>query len=665
MFLPFLPYIFALAGASLLLIQPEALPVAGDVPLFARVALGLLLPPLLGWLVGLLPDAWIGPRMALRPTRRRWITLFLWLAASAMTPLVPQLTQTFAPVLARWAAALGWPALAQATDEAVLAVLLADFWLADTLSLAPPRFRDVETVRLPGSIQPILVKEPGFFRILMLPVPFLALVVLGVLVSAGIEGGIEGLLADLMSPGLGSALDSMGRLAAIAVGIGFTLVSLVLLMPVLIRWCWGLRPLLSREADQSIQDELKANGVSVARVLAWPERMTGVVTAGVIGVLPGFRYLLFGNLLAAALTPQEIRSITAHEAAHLRFRHPLYYVLAVVACILLVQSVSEGIQLAGLVLGNPVPAWIVMFGELAALIILLRFGFGALSRHFEREADGHAYSRQGLEAFQTALSKVGKLNGIPIEIDNWHHFGISRRIGYLAQVQAHPERLSEHARTVHRQKLLWVLLFVAGLGLQTVVSASPIVAEAAQGYWERRIAEADSGTRPLLSADLPGLHALAMLAYERQDLQRAERYYRVILRVSPDDAQTENNLAWLLVTRSKADPATVKEGLSLAKRAAQGQDMAFIWDTLAEAYGRSGDKALAHAAAEKALQLAEKGRGLGEVRLEYYRRRMREFPGDGTHPTLPEELPKPSPSQPPVEQWRAPQAAPPAGVRMV
>jgi len=661
MFLPFLPYILALAGASLLLIQPEGMPVVAGLPLAMQVALGLLLPPLLGWFAGLLPDAWVGPRLALRPTRRRWLTLFLWLAACGLTPLVPQLTQAFAPVLARWAAALGWPPLAQATEEAVLAVLLADFWLADTLTLAPPRFRDAGTVRVPGTLQAALVVEPGFFRVLALPVPFLALVVLGMLVSGGIEGGIEGLLLSLMSPGFGGALESMRPLIAVGLGIGFTLFSLVLLMPVLIRWCWGLRPLLSREADRAIQEELQANGVSVASVLAWPEHMTGVVTAGVIGVLPGFRYLLFGNLLAAALTPQEIRSITAHEAAHLRFRHPAYYVLAVLACILLVQSVSQGIQLAGLVLGNPVPGWAALFGELAGLLLLLRFGFGAMSRHFEREADGHAYTRQGLDAFQTALGKVGKLNGIPTEINNWHHFGISHRIGYLAQVQVNPRRLGEHARTVHRLKLLWVLLFVAGVGLQALVSASPLIGEAAQGYWERRIAEADAGKRPLGRGDLPGLHALASIAYERQDLERAERYYRVILQVAPDDAQTQNNLAWLLVTRPSADPSTVREGLTLAKRAAQARDMAFIWDTLAEAYSRAGQVALAHAAAEKALQLAEKGQGLGEVRLDYYRQRIQAFPGDGSRPLLPEAAPKPSPPRRPAEQ----ETVPKPGVRMV
>jgi len=305
-----------------------------------------------------------------------------------------------------------------------------------------------------------------------------------------------------------------------------------------------------------------------------------------------------------------------------------------------------------------------MLGELAALIFILRFGFGSLSRTFERQADGNAYARQGLEAFQSALSKVGKLNGIPTEINNWHHFGISHRIGYLAQVQANPRRLEEHTMAVRRIKLLWLALLVAGLVLQAVVSATPLLAEATRGYWDRRIADADSGKHPFAQDDLPGLLAQASLAYERQDLAGAEKYYRTILRVAPDDAQTQNNLAWLLVTRPSADAGTLKEGLTLAKQAAGARDMAFIWDTLAEAYSRAGQAALAHAAAEKALQLAEKGRGLGEVRLSYYRDRIRAFPGDGTHPALPEDLPKTDPARRPAERTTPPKVDAPGG-RMV
>lgn len=672
MFLPFLPYIFALAGASLLLLERVPPPPALGLTLPVQVGLALAVPLLLGWLVGLLPNAWVGPRLPLRTTRRRWLTLTSWMAVCGFTPVVPYLLQIFTALLAQWATVLGWPALNQGAEEVVIGVLLADYWLADTLTLRPPRFRDGSEAALSRHVAAALGAEPGFFRVLLLPVPFLALVVIGMGASGGMEGGIEGLLARFIVPGIGGTSQSLRSLVAVAIGAGFTVISLMVLLPVLIRWCWDLKPLFSREAERAIQDELAANGVKVARVLTWPEHMTGVVTAGVIGVLPSFRYLLFGNLLVAALTPDEIRSVTAHEAAHLRYRHPLYYVFAVVACILLVQSFSQLLQLAGLLLANPVPAWLAVLGELAALLFALRFGFGTLSRHFERQADGHAFQRQGLDAFQTALSKVAKLNGIPAEINNWHHYGISHRIGYLAQVQAHPDRLSGHTRTVNRHKVLWAVLLAVGLALQIVVSATPLVSQAAQGYWEQRIGLAEAGRRPLTSDDLPGLHALAMLAYEQQDLARAERYYRLILGLAPDDAQTQNNLAWLLVTRPSADAATIREGLALAKQAARAQDMAFIWDTLAEAYGKSGQTAAAHAAAARALRLAEEGRGLGEAGIAYYRQRINAYPeGSGPAP-MPDELsrpaPMPAPGRRPSRPGPAPVPEPPRrfeGIRMV
>jgi hypothetical protein len=151
------------------------------------------------------------------------------------------------------------------------------------------------------------------------------------------------------------------------------------------------------------------------------------------------------------------------------------------------------------------------------------------------------------------------------------------------------------------------------------------------------------------------------------------------------------------VTRQGADAPTLSEGLTLAKQAARARSQAYIWDTLAEAYGRSGQAAQAHAAALKALQLAEKGEGLGEMPLDTYRQRVTAFPWQGATPELPEaatpaEAPAlggprrdangtdPQKSAPPSKESRRPNgqpresrqskpvptlpASPPVGVRM-
>jgi predicted Zn-dependent protease len=135
-------------------------------------------------------------------------------------------------------------------------------------------------------------------------------------------------------------------------------------------------------------------------------------------------------------------------------------------------------------------------------------------------------------------------------------------------------------------------------------------------------------------ADLPGLHELAMLAYRRQDVVRAERYYRLILTLTPEDPQVQNNLAWLLVTRPDAAPAALHEGLALAQRASSAERSAYILDTLAEAYARANQPERAQEAARAALDLAEAGKGRGEASLRYYRERWERL-GRGRRAALP------------------------------
>jgi Flp pilus assembly protein TadD len=109
----------------------------------------------------------------------------------------------------------------------------------------------------------------------------------------------------------------------------------------------------------------------------------------------------------------------------------------------------------------------------------------------------------------------------------------------------------------------------------------------------------------------------------------AERYFRVILRVTPEDPQAQNNLAWVLVTQPAPRAAELHEGLALARRAADTDDQAYIWDTLAESHYRLQQYEAAIHAASKALLLAEAGAGRGDVPLHYYRERLAAFSHHG------------------------------------
>lgn len=591
MLLPFLPYLFALSGATLVLALGEPLvdaTVLGPVEL-GLAALGLLA---LGLLVGHVPEAMLGSRVPTRISLRRVLLLGMWLGLLAAPPLHGGL----------FALARGRPG----GDEALLLAVLAIYWLADSFTLQPLG---------PGGAGGAAAQVRRLLRHLGVPLPLLLLYAGGVVLNAlaqplgaAAAGGLPGWLR--------TALQMTGALAL-----------MVLLTPHLIRWCWALPPLRPPESERLVAEELAANGVRATRVLEWPEPLMGSITAGVVGLVPGFRFLLFGPTLARALTPEELRAVTAHEAAHVRHRHLWYYLAAILAFAIVFQLLSQALVLGGLVVRAVPPLWLMVTLEVLALVAFLRFGLGFLSRQFERQADGHALRRTGLAPFQAAMAKVALLNRIPIEADNWHHYGVGRRLEFARQASAEPDRLARHDRRVARIKALGLAALVAIVAVQLALVGTDAANRVVERVWEPRIA----GIAEPTPTELRLLEALAMYAYEQRDLVRAERYFRRLIAWRPDDPRDQNNLAWLLATREPAERQALDESLRLAMSAAQTSESAYIWDTLAEAYARGGHAEKARAAAAHALELAEGGQGRGEASLAYYRARLRAL-GGGTMP---------------------------------
>jgi Zn-dependent protease with chaperone function len=575
MLLPFIPFILALAGLSVIgaLPGPER-PLVEGWELAAVYASMLVI----GALVGNIGEYRLGPRSPMRLSRRRVLQLGLWLLIAATAPVF----QSFGAIFSGF----------RAGEELALAVMLANFWVSDALALRP--YNPFFARFLPAQGRQ-LARDLGF------SMPIMILVALGAafgLVSEAVPGlnDPEGLLPPW--------LNTFG-------GIALYLAVAGVMIPALIPFCWRLQALPAGPAERAIREELAANGV-----------------AGVIGIVPRFRYLLFSDALSHALTPAEIRSVTAHEAAHIRHRHLWFFFAAILGFILLMHILLQGVLVGGLWIGHTLPFWSTIIIEVSALLVFLRFGIGFLSRNFERQADGNALRRGGLPDFQSAILKIGRINGIPTEADNWHHYGIGRRLAYLREAEQAPEFLTRHDRMVRRIKVACLAGLAVCLVAQTVFSGTGIVSYLVEERWLSRLEYA----RDLTPAELDGLSYLAMQAYVRGDFATAERYFRRLLASRPDDAEMQNNLAWLLVTGPRADRARLAEGLQLAQRAAGSGEQAFIWDTLAEAYLRLNRLSESESAAERALRLAEAGKGRGDTPLSYYRTRLEQISGIGREP---------------------------------
>ena len=576
MLFPFLPYIIAISGAGIVLGMgaEDALP---PWPAWATPLVYLLLIALGGTVTRLprLPNRRFSP-LSLSPAR--WAYLALWLSLLSLSALPQRLIPSVG-------------------EEMTLVLLVLNFWWGDTLAALPPQHLSPGETRLAHRL----------LNQARLPLPVLVLMLGGLLITALVDAlGLEVLAAGPLE-----------MVARTALSLVIMVLGSMILVPLAMRHGWGLQPLEGPTA-QLLAAELAANGVRVSHILNWPDHLTGQATAGVIGLIPGFRYLLFSPTLAERLAPEELCSVTAHEAAHIRHRHLWFFLAALLGAILWMEGLSLLAFWGGLLLGFPLPIYVFPIFQVAGLLLFLRFGLGFISRNFERQADGNAVERHGWGPFSSALTKVAALNQIPVQQDNWHHYGIMQRLAFADAVTSQPATVTRQHQRVRRIKLGLAALMVSGALLMVTTSGEGFT----NWVGERYLASALDGLTEFGEEHLPALQYQAMQALKREDFPTAERYFRIVLDLRPADTQSRNNLAWVLVTTPGAPEPRLREGLALARQAAQENPQAYILDTLAEAHYQLGEQGEAKRAASEALRLAEAGQGVGDATLRFYRERL-------------------------------------------
>ena len=401
-----------------------------------------------------------------------------------------------------------------------------------------------------------------------------------------------------------------------------SLILLVLIAPALIVKSWGAQAIEKGSADEAIRNELEQFRTPVAGILCWPDSIMPHSTAGVIGLVRGFRYLLISTKLLKELSNAELRAVIAHEAEHIRRHHLFYYLIAVTGLLgffALAVNVNfllvftEISQFPGLVLG---------ISAIIIVLLFMRFGIGFLSQNFERQADCHSFERFGITPISTALLKVSWLNGINPEQDNWHHYGIRQRIDFLSKCLKKPEMIQHHHRRVTRIKIGCALMLVGLLGANIILTSEFIKTNLLAWKLER-----SSDNWKFEDASL--LTKMGDLLYFQDHKNKAEIWYRRALELNPGESRTLNNLAWLLTETHLGDKKRLNESMELAQKALEGKRTAFIWDTLAEAYFMNGLYEKAAGAAHNALESAGEGNGISvEADLDYYKKRFKQMAGE-------------------------------------
>ena len=175
-----------------------------------------------------------------------------------------------------------------------------------------------------------------------------------------------------------------------------SLILLVLFAPVIIVKSWGAQAIEKGSVYEVIRNELEHFQTPVRGILYWPDSIMSHSTAGVIGLLRGFRYLLISNKLLKELSNKELRAVIAHEAEHIRRHHLFYYLIAVTGLLCFFALVVNLNFLLVFTETLRVPSFYLGISAIISFLLFLRFGIGFLSQNFERQADYHSFERFGI-----------------------------------------------------------------------------------------------------------------------------------------------------------------------------------------------------------------------------------------------------------------------------
>jgi Zn-dependent protease with chaperone function len=410
----------------------------------------------------------------------------------------------------------------------------------------------------------------------------------------------------------------------------FFLVLVALIGPAMIQKFWGCSPLEAGFFRNRIDHLCRRAGIEYANILYWPIFGGRMITAGVMGLVRRFRYILVTQALLRSLDPQEIDAVIAHEIGHVKKKHLLFYLFffagymlvsyatfdLIVYAVLFIEPVYQSLGELGL---NQTTVTSVLFGLMFIVIFLLyfRYIFGYFMRNFERQADAYVFSLfDSAGPLMSTLEKIAMFSGQAADKPNWHHFSIQERIDFLGKCEKDRRCIGRHDRRIRKS----IGLYLVGIACIGVIGYQVGYGEPGRRlsahFFERVIAG-----RIDENPNDPGLYSLlGDFYYSRKNYSGTIDAYETALTLSPGSTQVLNNLAWLYATCEDERLRDPPRALVLAEQAASLDPAVHILDTLAESYYVNGRFEEAIAAEMRALELATENRAHYLGQLEKYRR---------------------------------------------
>jgi Zn-dependent protease with chaperone function len=415
--------------------------------------------------------------------------------------------------------------------------------------------------------------------------------------------------------------DPPGQMAFFALFLGL----LMVFMPRLIQSWWGCEPFPATEKAEALRGFLAEKGFRYRHMLKWPIFEGRMLTAGIMGLVPRYRYILITESLMELLDLEELKAVVAHEMGHAKYRHLLFYLLFFLGFMvvsfglfdiflyflaahpwfmdLLQREDGKGAGLFYLFLSLPV---------LLTMLVYFRYVMGFFMRHFERQADLYsAQSLGGPRRIISSLEKIAVLSGRIRDLPSWHHFSIRERVGFLWRTTEEPGLAKRHNRFVASAFAVYLISLV---GLGYALNFSPLK-EGLLLRWTERSLQRQIEIQP---HNVQLYQNLAMVYHAVGQYREAMKTYDRLIRLDPEHAIALNNLAWLLATAEDHGLRDEKRALILAKKAVALERSAMVLDTLAEAYFVNGMIPQAVSTIKEAIDLTENGKA-------YYEQQLRRF----------------------------------------
>jgi len=410
--------------------------------------------------------------------------------------------------------------------------------------------------------------------------------------------------------------------------IAFFLVAIAVFGPVLIKKIWHCKSLERGPARTRIEMVCKNAGMTYSDILKWDLFGGTMITAGVMGLLGRYRYVLVTPALLNSLNEDELTAVMLHEIGHVQKHHMVFYLFlfaGFIACnfvffepMLMLLYVLEPVYALFEIVGiekstaHPILISVTLIGS---FVLYFRVIFGFFMRNFERQADLHIYEfTRDASSLISTFYKIASYSRQSIDTPNWHHYSIGQRVRFLERCQTTPGLIQAHHLKVKKMIMGYVVLVMVFFSFGYAINFG-MARESFDNFIAENIFLQQLDVEP---ENLALYAAVGDYYYNKKNHEKAITSYEKVLRADPENIHALNNLSWLFSTCPQEEYRNGKKALEYARRALAQKREAFVLDTYAEALLVNNDIQTAVVAAKEALEISKDKKA-------YYRSQLHRF----------------------------------------